>query len=108
MDSYPFLVDKNSDYMKIVKSGFYQIFYSDYYKNGGTVVLYDETNNKDLFRSKLVSKNSFTHYSFNAVFQINLTDVQDHNEISIFIETTNGGIFDGKGYSTFYIRYLHD
>ena len=106
MNKYPFFVDEHSDYMKISKSGFYQIFYNDYYKNGGTIVLYDETNNKDLVRVNLITRNSFTFYSFNAVFQIDLKDGQDHNEISIFIETTNGGIFDGKGYSTFYIRYL--
>ena len=107
MNKYPFFVDEHSDYMKISKSGFYELTYNDYYKNGGTIVLYDETNNKDLVRLRLVKKNVFTFYSFNAIFQIDLKDDQDHNEISIFIETTNGGIFDGVEHSTFYIRYLH-
>ena len=108
MDKYPFSVDVNPFYIKIVESGFYQIIYQDYYKNGGTVVIYDETNNKDLFRSVLVNKSSFSYYSLNAVIKINLEDDQDHNEISIFIETTNGGIFYGKVYSTFMIKYLHE
>ena len=108
MNKYPFFVDEHSDYMKISKSGFYELTYNDYYKNGGTIVLYDETNNKDLVRSRLVNKNVFTFYSFNAIFQIDLKDDQDHNEISIFIETTNGGIFDGTNNGTFYIKYLHD
>ena len=50
------------------------------------------------------------YFSFNAIFQINLKDGQDHNEISIFIEKIeqHPAKFYGKGYSTFYIRYLHD
>ena len=107
MNKYPFFVDQHSDYMKISKSGFYEIIYNDFYKNKGTIVLYDETNNKDLARMGLVNKPSFSFFSFNAVFQIDLTDGQDHNEISIFIETTNNAVLDGKGYSTFYIKYLH-
>ena len=53
-------------------------------------------------------KSAFSFVSFHAIFQISLNDKQDHNEISIFIETTNNAIFDGAGFSTFYIRYLHD
>ena len=94
--------------MKISKSGYYQLIYTDFYKNSGTIVLYDETNNKDLVRMGIDFKSAFSFVSLHAIFQISLNDKQDHNEISIFIETTNGAIFDGAGYSTFYIRYLHD
>ena len=32
MNKYPFFVDQNSDYMKISKSGYYQLIYTDFYK----------------------------------------------------------------------------
>ena len=108
MNKYPFIVDSHSNYMKIIKSGFYQLTYHDYYIFGGTLVIYDETNNKDLHRIGVFNTNIYKFISLNAVFQIELTDSVDHNEISIFIETTNGGKLRGKGYSSFYIKYLHD
>ena len=108
MNKYPFFVDEHSDYMKISKSGFYEIIYNDYYQKSGTIVLYDETNDTDLVRMGIDFKSDFSFVSFNAIFQISLNDKQDHNEISIFIETTNGGIFDGTNNGTFYIKYLHD
>ena len=91
MNKYPFIVDNNSNYMKILKSGFYELTYHDYYIFGGTVVIYDETNNKDLHRIRVFNTNLYKFISLNAVFQIELTDSVDHNEISIFIETKNGG-----------------
>ena len=114
MNKYPFSVDNDSEYIKISKSGFYQIIYNDYYfsrSNDTVFVLYDETNNKDLVRNKLLIgfKSGFTHYSLNAVFQINLKDGQDHNEISIFLETisTTTRLY-GSNFASFYIKYLHD
>ena len=97
--------------MKISKSGFYQIIYNDSYAGLGIVVLYNETNDEDLVRQKLpyIRFGTPIYFSFNAIFQINLKDGQDHNEISIFIEKVAQRVkFYGKGYSTFYIRYLHD
>ena len=96
--------------MRISKSGTYQIIYNDFYIKNGIIVLYNETNNTDLVRIALDSPPSGKYYpiSFNAIFEINLTDSQDHNEISIFIETSNNAYFDGKGYSSFFIKYLHD
>ena len=112
MNKYPFFVDENSDYMKISKSVFYQIIYNDSYTGHGIAVLYNETNNEDLVRQKMPYTplgREIIFFSFNAIFQINLKDGQDHNEISIFVEKiTRSAQFYGKGYSTFYIRYLHD
>ena len=111
MNKYPFFVDENSGYMRISKSGFYQIIYNDTYSGHGIAVLYNETNNEDLVRQKMPYApfgNKIQYFSFNTIFQINLKDGQGHNEISIFIEKISRAVqFYGKGYSTFYIKYLH-
>ena len=109
MNKYPFFVDQHSDYMKISKSGTYEIIYTDFYRGHGTIVLYDETNDTDLTRVKLVGTSGYEPFTFHSIFQINLTDVHDHNEISIFYETTRTTVdFFGGEASTFYIKYLHD
>ena len=92
--------------MKISKSGFYKINYTDYDNDGSYIVLYDETNNKDLFRLRLFSSKIFKFISFTAVFQISLKEDETHNEISIFLEGQNS-VLAGFHYSSFYIKYLH-
>ena len=106
MSKFPFFVDENSNYMRISKSVFYKLTYNDYYKGGMWIVLYNETNDRDLVRWRILTKNSFTFFSFNAVFQIDLKDGQTHNEISIFLEA-EGSIFAGSIHASFYIKYLH-
>ena len=108
MNKYPFIVDQHSDYIKISKSGFYKLTYHDFYIANGTIVVYNETNNKDLHRIELFNTATYKFISLTTVFQIELTDLADHNEISIFIETKNNAKLRGKGFSSFYIKYLHD
>ena len=107
LNKFPFSVDSNTNYMKISKSGTYQINYTDYHNDGSYIVLYDETNNKDLYRLRLFSSKVYKFISFTAVFQINLKDNETYNEISIFLEGQNS-FLAGFHYSSFFIKYLHD
>ena len=105
INSHPFAL--GSDYFKfrILLDGYYHIIYSDFYKNSGQFVIFDNTNGNNLFVSKLDDQSNWTPITINAIIPITVDNGYNYADLNLKLNGT--AIFDGDGYSTFYIRYLH-
>ena len=78
-----------------------------YKKKSGQFIIHDSTNGNDLFVTELDNQSDWTPITINAIVPINVDNGFGHVEIKLYLQTTNNAIFDGAGYSTFYIKYLH-
>ena len=104
---YPF--KSGADYFKfrILLDGHYHIIYTDFYKNGGQFKVHDSTNGNDLFVMNLDNQSDWTPITINAIVPITVDNGLNHADIQLKSRVSDDAIFDGDGYSTFYIRYLH-
>ena len=108
INKYPFSNVKLSyNLLRISLDGYYHIIYSDFYKGSGEFIIHDETNGIDLFVTKLDRQTIWIPITFNTIFPISVDDGYSHVDLKLYIKTNDGAMFDGAGYSTFYIRYLH-
>ena len=104
IDSHPFKSGADDFKFRILTDGHYQIIYTDFYKNNGKFKIHDETNGNDLFVLDIDPQSSWTRITINAIIPITVDNGFNHSDISLKLEST--AIFDGAGYSTFYIKYL--
>ena len=108
INKYPFSNVKLSyNLLRISVDGHYDIIYTDFYKGSGEFIIHDETNGIDIFVTKLNSQTIWTPITFNTIFPISADDGYSHVDLKLYIKTNDGAMFDGAGYSTFYIKYLH-
>ena len=92
--------------LRISLDGYYHIIYSDFYKGSGEFIIHDETNGIDLFVTKLDRQTIWIPITFNTIFPISVDDGYSHVDLKLYMKTNDGAMFDGAGYSTFYIKYL--
>ena len=107
VDSDPYSADNNSEFFKIKLDGHYQIIYTDFYQKSGQFIIHDGTNGNDLFVTNLYNPSGWAPITINTVIPINTDNGFGYVRIKMYIKTTDNAIFDGAGYSTFYIKYLH-
>ena len=108
LNSYPYSAVNNSEYLTITLDGHYQIIYTDFYKKSGQFIIHDDTNGNDLFVTSLDNQSDWSPITINTVIPITTDNGFNYARIKMYIKTTYYAIFDGAGYSTFYIKYLHD
>ena len=113
-NNYPYSAD-NSEFLMITLDGHYQIIYTDFYREGGQFIIHDDTNGNDLFLISLDDQSGWPPITINTVIPINTDNGFNHVRIKMYIKNKTrdkrlvdlNAIFDGAGYSTFYIKYLH-
>ena len=88
--------------MVIIKSSI-QIFI----KKSGQFIIHDDTNGNDLFVRSLDNQSDWSPITINTVIPITTDNGFNYARIKMYIKATDNAIFDGAGYSTFYIKYLH-
>ena len=115
INKYPFLThisDGKSRVIKLLLSGYYHIIYTDYYKKAGNVsgyftVKYDEPiSNKPsdpIFKLDLIHEIDWTPLTINVIKKIEIKPSSSNSSIIL----TSNVLLYGKGYSTFYIKFLH-
>ena len=110
VNKHPFVASNTSHEMSIYVSGHYQIIYTDFYKNSGTFKILDTKNGVDgteLFSLELDQQSEWTPITINTVISINANNFLGYADIKLYISSKNNvGIFDGDGFSTFFIKYL--
>ena len=105
--SYPFKSGADDFKFRILLDGHYHIIYTDFYKNSGQFKVYDSTNGNDLFVMNLDNQSDWTPITINTIVPITVDNGFNHADIQLKFGVSDDAIFDGDGYSTFYIRYLH-
>ena len=107
INSYPFTLGSDQFKFRILLDGHYHIIYTDFYKNSGQFKVHDITNGNDLFVMNLDKQSNWTPITINAIVPITIDNGFNHVDIQLKFGVFDDAIFDGAGYSTFYIRYLH-
>ena len=107
INSYPFKSGADDFKFRILLDGHYHIIYTDLYKNNGQFKIHDHTNGNDLFVLNLDNQSNWTPITINAIVPITVDNGFNHADIQLKFGLSDTAIFDGAGYSTFYIRYLH-
>ena len=105
INSHPFSLGFNQYRFRISLSGNY-VIYTDFYKNDGDFKIWDRTNSIYLFTTKLANKTDWTPITFNTVIPVNVDNGFGHADIQLQIGVGESAIFNGIGYSTFYIKYM--
>ena len=107
IDSYPFKSGEDDFKFRILLDGKYQIIYTDNYQSeiSSTFKIHDNTNGNDLFVLNLDAKSDWTPITINTIIPITVDN--GFNHVDIELKLTDPTIFDGVGYCTFYIKYLH-
>ena len=111
---YPFQTKKNGVYhtLSLLLSGYYHIIYTDVYKGSGQFTMkyavWPGLNRPNaLFTISLNKQTDWTPITINIIKKIEiLRGGKPYSEIAFQI-ISGDAIFDGSGYSTFYIKYLH-
>ena len=104
---YPFKSGADDFKFRILLDGHYHIIYTDFYKNNGQFRIHDHTNGNDLFVINLDNQSNWTPITINTIIPITVDNGFNHADIQFKFKISDNAIFDGAGYSTFYIRYLH-
>ena len=60
-----------------------------------------------MFVISLDNQSGWSPITINTVIPINTDNGFRHVRIKMYMKKTSNGEFDGAGYSTFYIKYLH-
>ena len=107
IDAYPFKSGADDFKFRILLDGHYHIIYTDFYKNTGQFKVHDFTNGNDLFVMNLDNQSDWTPIAINTIVPITVDNGFNHDDIQFKFRVSDDAIFDGAGYSTFYIRYLH-
>ena len=113
IDKYPFIttIGSSSDRLIIKLSGFYNIIYTDFYKGDGKFqIMHHSWRGMDepdpIYSLNITNKTNWTPITINIIKKIETISPLNDARI-VFVATKNKLIFDGAGFSTFYIRYLH-
>ena len=109
INSHPFSVVNNSEFLKIELDGHYQIIYTDFIIHDVQFIIHDDTNGNDLFVTNLNGGRSWMPITINTVIPITVDNGFDYARIKMYLEKkgSTSAIFHGTENSTFYIKYLH-
>ena len=107
INSHPFKSGADDFKFRILLDGRYQIIYTDFYKNSGQFKVHDSTNGNDLFVINFDNQSNWAPITINALVNITVDNGFNHADIQLKFGVSDDAIFDGAGYSTFYIKYLH-
>ena len=119
LSKYPFYTTAHQSYRRLIikLAGYYHIIYTDFYKGMfGTFKIYRDVYNgldppPDIYKIDIDGQTKYTPITINAVVKIDLVfsnyDGSDRSAKIVLEYETSNGDFDGDGYSSFYIRYLH-
>ena len=114
VDKYPFFTKNTiTNRFGIKLAGYYQFIYTDFYRGSGSFIVkhmaYAGSNVPPNIYSIGIDYSAGGNWvplTLNAIIKIDLLNGDDA-EISFSIAPKSSAIFDGAGYSTFYIKYLH-
>ena len=107
INKYPFGLGRDQFRFRILLDGYYHIIYTDFYKNNGQFQVHDITNGNDLFVMNLSKQSNWTPITINAIVPITVNNGFKHADIQLKFGVFDDALFNGSGYSSFYIRYLH-
>ena len=107
INKYPFGLGRDQFRFRILLDGYYHIIYTDFYKSNGQFQVHDITNGNDLFVMNLSKQSNWTPITINAIVPITVDNGFNHADIQLKFGVFDDALFDGSGYSSFYIRYLH-
>ena len=107
INKYPFGLGKDQFRFRILLDGYYHIIYTDFYKSNGQFQVHDITNENDLFVMNLSNQSNWTPITINAIVSITVDNGFNHADIQLKFGVFDDALFNGSGYSSFYIRYLH-
>ena len=106
-DKYPFKTIPSDKFsFRILLSGYYHVIYVDKHKDAKGFQIDDRTNGTTLFTTKLDYTDDFTPFTINTVINVQTHNGFGHSDIRLRT-ITDTSILKGKGYNTFYIKYLH-
>ena len=107
INKYPFGLGRDQFRFRILLDGYYHIIYTDFYKSNGQFQVHDITNGNDLFVMNLSKQSNWTPITINAIVPITVDNGFNHADIQLKFGVFDNALFNGSGYSSFYIRYLH-
>ena len=107
INKYPFGLGRDQFRFRILLDGYYHIIYTDFYKSNGQFQVHDITNGNDLFVMNLSKQSNWTPITINAIVPITVDNGFNHADIQLKFGVFDDALFNGSGYSSFYIRYLH-
>ena len=107
INKYPFGLGRDQFRFRILLDGYYHIIYTDFYKSNGQFQVHDITNGNDLFVMNLSKQSNWTPITINAIVPITVDNGFKHADIQLKFGVFDDALFNGSGYSSFYIRYLH-
>ena len=107
INKYPFGLGRDQFRFRILLDGYYHIIYTDFYKSNGQFQVHDITNGNDLFVMNLSKQSNWTPITINAIVPITVDNGFKHADIQLKFGVFDNALFNGSGYSSFYIRYLH-
>ena len=107
INKYPFGLGRDQFRFRILLDGYYHIIYTDFYKSNGQFQVHDITNGNDLFVMNLSKQSNWTPITINAIVPITVDNGFNHSDIQLKFGVFDDALFNGSGYSSFYIRYLH-
>ena len=107
INKYPFGLGRDQFRFRILLDGYYHIIYTDFYKSNGQFQVHDITNGNDLFVMNLSNQSNWTPITINAIVPITVDNGFNHADIQLKFGVFDDALFNGSGYSSFYIRYLH-
>ena len=101
-NSYPYSKGVSNN-LRINLSGTYHIIYTDFYKGTGIFRIRNLKNGKDVFTMSLDDQTKWAPITINTIFSVDVGG--SYCELKIYASISdNSAIFDGNGYSTFYIK----
>ena len=107
INKYPFGLGRDQFRFRILLDGYYHIIYTDFYKSNGQFQVHDITNGNDLFVMNLSKQSNWTPITINAIVPSTVDNGFKHADIQLKFGVFDDALFNGSGYSSFYIRYLH-
>ena len=111
INSHPYSAVDNSEFLKTVLDGHYQIIYVDFFKDNNfnqcQLIIHDDTNGNNLFVTNLEIKSGWTPMMINAVIPITVDNGFNYVRIKMYLKCIFKPLLKGKENSTFLIKYLH-
>ena len=107
INKYPFGLGRDQFRFRILLDGYYHIIYTDFHKSNGQFQVHDITNGNDLFVMNLSKQSNWTPITITAIVPITVDNGFNHADIQLKFGVFDNALFNGSGYSSFYIRYLH-
>ena len=111
--SFPFEVTSNDhNILKLKLDGWYQIIYYDNIKYGSQFVIYNRTQNINIYSILFAYNDFYTPFCVNSIFKITINkNISNHIAIQLklnkLVSFNKNPVMEGSRFSSFYIKYLH-